>query len=300
MNELTDNIAKTRQIKGTSINVYVSNIRKVYRELFNTDFDKLSRLHKYKKVSKYLDDLVDTTSKNILTAIIVALKSDPNTPVKVLEKYNKLLEQKTKKFFKDYNLHQMTEKDSQNWVTKTEVDQIKKKLKNNIPDIKHTTPQRKDLEAFQQYLILLLYTELPPLRNNFSNTIITDDPDIALRSIENAVDLKNKQFVLKNYKTDNVYGTKIIKLPNTIIKLIKKWIKINKTGYLLINTTNQTPMTSNGITKYLNKIFNPKKVSTTILRKLYLSNKYSVKEMENDAYIMGHSVNTQQLVYRKK
>ena len=63
-------------------------------------------------------------------------------------------------------------------------------------------------------------------------------------------------------------------------------------------------MTNNGLTKYLNKIFKPKKVSTTILRKLYLSEKYPVihnrDDMKKDAYIMGHSVETQQGIYRKK
>ena len=63
-------------------------------------------------------------------------------------------------------------------------------------------------------------------------------------------------------------------------------------------------MKKNGLTKYLNKIFKPKKVSTTLLRKLYLSEKYPVvhnrKDMKKDAYVMGHSVSTQQGIYRKK
>ena len=41
-------------------------------------------------------------------------------------------------------------------------------------------------------------------------------------------------------------------------------------------------MTNNGLTKYLNKIFKPKKVSTTLLRKLYLSEKYPVIHNRKD------------------
>ena len=45
-----------------------------------------------------------------------------------------------------------------------------------------------------------------------------------------------------------------------------------------------------------------KSISTTLLRKIYLSSKYSkVKEdMEKDAHMMGNSVSTQQAVYVKK
>jgi hypothetical protein len=300
MNQLAINITKTRKLKGSTINIYLSNIKKIYTELFKTNFESVDKLYNYNKVVKYLDTLKDTTSKNVLNSIIVALKSYPKTPEEILKKYNKLLEEKTKQFFKDYNAHEMNEKDSENWITKKEVDEIKHKLKKQADKVNIKEPNRQNIDTFQQYLILELYTILPPLRNNFSDTIIESDPEVALKSPKNAIDLKNKRFILKVYKTNTVYGTKFINLPKLIIKLVKKWQKLNNTGYLLINTTNKSPMTSNGITKYLNKIFKPKKVSTTLLRKLYLSDKYSVQEMEDDAYIMGHSVKTQQLVYRKK
>jgi len=45
-----------------------------------------------------------------------------------------------------------------------------------------------------------------------------------------------------------------------------------------------------------------KSISTTMLRKIYLSSKYSKvkEEMEKDAEIMGHSTQTQGKVYIKK
>jgi len=300
MEDLADNISRQRKVKGSTINIYLSNIRKVYKELFDTEFDNLERLYDYKTVIKYTNTLKNTTAKNILTAIVVSLKTDENIPEKVIKKYNKKLEEKTKQFFKDYQSHEKNKKDNDNWVTKKEVEDIKKNRKKALQNITPENATRGDIDTYQQYLILVLYTELPPLRNNFSDTTIESDPDVALSSPKNSVDLTNEKFILKVYKTDAVYGTKFIPLPKNVVKVIEEWTKYNDTGYLLINTTNKTPMTSNGITKYLNKIFSPKKVSTTLLRKLYLSDKYSVQAMEDDAYIMGHSVNTQQLVYRKK
>ncbi len=65
-----------------------------------------------------------------------------------------------------------------------------------------------------------------------------------------------------------------------------------------------TPMKHNTLTKYINKIFYPKKVSTTLLRKIYLSEKYPVvntyREQLLDSHIMGHSVGTQKMIYSKK
>ena len=109
---------------------------------------------------------------------------------------------------------------------------------------------------------------------------------------------------MNQYKTDKTYGQKIIDIPSHILKLIERWMKYNKSGFLLINIRQSDPMTKNGLTKYINKIFKPKKVSTTILRKVYLSDKYPVvydrKDMKNDAYVMGHSIDTQQGIYTKK
>jgi hypothetical protein len=74
--------------------------------------------------------------------------------------------------------------------------------------------------------------------------------------------------------------------------------------YLLINTRLLNPMGSNTLTKYINKIFSPKNVSTTILRKVYLSYKYPIKhsisEMQRDAYVMGHDIGTARKIYTKK
>jgi hypothetical protein len=87
--------------------------------------------------------------------------------------------------------------------------------------------------------------------------------------------------------------------------ILRKKLDIPDTNYLLLNLNGRSglPLTKNALTKTLNRIFDGK-ISVSMLRKSYLSEKYPVShtrtEMENDAYIMGHSVNTQQTIYRKK
>jgi hypothetical protein len=62
-------------------------------------------------------------------------------------------------------------------------------------------------------------------------------------------------------------------------------------------------MSQVSLTQYLNRIF-MRNISTTMLRKSYLSEKYPVthttSEMQRDADAMKHSVGVQQTIYRKK
>lgn len=74
---------------------------------------------------------------------------------------------------------------------------------------------------------------------------------------------------------------------------------------ILFKTSTGKPLTRIELSKVLlkySKKYMGKSISSTLLRKIYLSSKYSdVKdEMEKDSKVMGHSVATQQSVYVKK
>ena len=57
-----------------SLNVYLSNIRKVFKEVFKNDVD-MKHLNQFAKVKKYLDTLTPATRKNVMTALMVLLKA---------------------------------------------------------------------------------------------------------------------------------------------------------------------------------------------------------------------------------
>ena len=96
-----------------------------------------------------------------------------------------------------------------------------------------------------------------------------------------------------NYKTKDVYGKQCLTVPKELNEIFKKWIRINQTDYMLFSSVGKGLSTSQ-ITKILNKIFGLN-VSTSMLRHIYLSEKYSQVEenMKKDAVLMGHSANTQ-------
>jgi integrase len=300
MDEIKKKIKEERSnIKENSLNAYLSNIKRIFKDVFDNEID-IKKFNQFVKVKKYLDELNPATRKNIMTSIIVLLKAY-NINKKTLKKYEKYFEEIVVDFENNYDNQEKSEKEKKNWITKDELDKKINDLEENIDEIDFENLTKTNEDIIQQHLILKLYSEIPPIRNDYAQMKVYHNKNI---KGENYIDLTNKKIILNNYKTDKTYGEKQIELNNNIIQLIKRWINITGNEYLLINIRDKNPMTSNGLTKYINKIFKPKKVSTTILRKLYLSEKYPVihnrKDMKKDAYIMGHSISTQQSIYRKK
>ena len=300
MDDIKKTIQKARSnIKENSLNAYLSNIRKVFKEVFNNDID-IKHFNKFVKVKKYLETLTPSTRKNVMTAIMVLLKAF-NTKKATLNKYEKYFKELINDYENNYDKQTKSEKENKNWITQKELQNKIKELEDKIYkyDMSKLTKSQEDI--IQQHLLLLLYTEIPPMRNDYAQMKVYHEKEV---KGENYIHLKKKVIILNKYKTSKTYGEKEIDIPDKIIKIIKRWIDITGNEYLLINIRDRNPMTNNGLTKYLNKIFKPKKVSTTLLRKLYLSEKYPVvhdrKDMKKDAYIMGHSLDTQQGIYRKK
>ncbi len=300
MDDIKKTIQKARSnIKENSLNAYLSNIRKVFKEVFNNEID-IKHFNKFVKVKKYLESLTPSTRKNVMTAIMVLLKAF-NTKKATLNKYEKYFEGLINDYENNYDKQTKSEKENKNWITQEELQNKIKELEDKINKYDMSKLKKSQEDIIQQHLLLLLYTEIPPMRNDYAQMKVYHEKEV---KGENYIHLKKKVIILNKYKTSKTYGEKEIDIPDKIIKIIKRWIDITSNEYLLINIRDRNPMTNNGLTKYLNKIFKPKKVSTTLLRKLYLSEKYPVvhdrKDMKKDAYIMGHSLDTQQGIYRKK
>lgn len=90
------------------------------------------------------------------------------------------------------------------------------------------------------------------------------------------------------------YGLAKVDVPKELDTILKKWLKINPSDYVLISSNNK-PLSSSQITKMLNKIFG-KDVSVNMLRHIYLTNYYKgmpkLSNMEELASSMGHNVQT--------
>ena len=70
---------------------------------------------------------------------------------------------------------------------------------------------------------------------------------------------------------------------------------------LLVNIQSKKPLTQQAMTAYLNRIFQPKKISSSMLRKIYISDiiakRASKQERKKLALEMKHSLAAQTFVY---
>jgi hypothetical protein len=318
-------------IKHSTINAYINVLTKLHKELYKTDYINSLVYINVSNLTDYINTYTNiATKKNIYTAILVLLRALQSIESRFTDDLIKIYSDAHTNLAniqrENYGSNEKTSKELDNWLTLNDIDIKKKELESqiNLNDL-----SRKMLDKIQQHLVVSLYTEIPPLRNDYAKVIVKKEipriyengkskPSlVGLPCNINYIDMTNKVLILCDYKTNLKYGIKEIQLNDHIIDIIRRWGQIRKKiielllpgktfdlRCLLINVTDFKPMITNGLTKYLNKIFKPLKVSTTLLRKIYLSEKYPVintfDEMEKDSYIMGHSITTQQQIYRKK
>jgi hypothetical protein len=126
----------------------------------------------------------------------------------------------------------------------------------------------------------------------------------------NYLDLTNKMFYFNNYKTKGKYQTQEITATDDMISVINSYLKFHPKKnefkkksasiFLLVNYAGEQFSNPNAITRILNKIFG-KKVGVSMLRNIYLTDKYSDKmtEMKQDAHDLGTSTNVIQNQYVK-
>jgi hypothetical protein len=288
MNEFKQDLIKQIKEKrpnlgANSIKTYISSLtsinKKMDGELTIEWYDKHS-----KEIILFLDksNSNSKTSKTILSAIYI-LTSNKEIHDKMIELSDSVN--------KEYKTNKKTEKQVDNWISSDKIKDIYKDYYDKtIKIIKQRIINKYDTELVIKYLLLgfLSGSILAPRRSR-------DYALLKIRNYNKDVDNYYEKGVcyFNNYKTKNVYGRQTLLLPKELNDVIKKFNKINPTDYMLFST-NGNPLSSSQITKILNDIFGLN-VSTSMLRHIFLSDKYSnvEEQMKQDAIAMGHSSNTQ-------
>lgn len=297
----------------TSIKTYIANLAILHNLIQgNKDIKNLDFLKDYNKVMDILKQKAKSTLKNYLVAIVVAIQKNKDFE-NVLEKYNNKIKELQNDIVDNYENQEKSQKQNDNWLEYSEILKLLKTLKKDTKPYLEADPNKltnKQKILIQQYLLLYLYSGVafPVLRNDFAEMQVLSK-DSKTDPNKNYLILNNQPlFKLNEYKTKKYNGEQIIKFNDKVLKkLIKDWLNITNSKYLLINVKDGSPMTANGITKNLNSLFETyknKKVSTSLLRSIYISHKYndtnmSLKEKKKLGQEMLHSANTANLVYNK-
>jgi len=295
---LIEHIQKLKpKLKINSIQTYITNLYKICRELKgkskkDCDLDDLSFLDNFDAVMKTIKDETLNTRKNRLIAIVVSLKAiegDKQLIEKYSEEMTKLAEQSEERV----KNQKLTDKQRENWVSYEQLIKLTEKLFDEIKKqeiLKKEKLTRGEYTLLQDYILLRVYLTFT-WRNDFAEMKIIksdrqDDNKNNFLLLKKGVPDK---FILNQYKTDSKYGKKSVKIPSSLAKVIKKFLKFNKSGFFLTLQDGIRPINSNGITKALNRLFEKhlgKTIGSSLLRHIIISHfregSKTIEELEKE------------------
>jgi hypothetical protein len=264
-----------------------------------------------------ITDLHYLSQRNMLNAIIVllmALNHDEKFD-ELLEKYGKLRDDMNDKYSDEQKSGIISDKQSKNFATTEEVFEMINKMAEDLKPIKKKTKDnitKKEMQLLQAYTLFNIYARMP-FRNDVAGMSAINQAAYNKLSDEkkkenNYLVVPSKgqiYFVLNKYKTSKKYEELDLPIedPN-LRKILRYYLKMNGMG-ILFKTSTGKPLTRIELSKVLlkfSKAYMGKSISTTLLRKIYLSSKYGnmKEELEKDNKVMGHSKQVALDTYVKK
>ena len=301
---VSEEIQKARpNVKPNTVKQYEVNLKKL-QKLYDTDnYDFLS---KPDNVMDKIKDLHYLSQRNILNAIVVllmALNHDEKYD-DLLITYGDLRDELNDKYSDEQKSGIISDKQSKNF---TDIESIYKMINDMAEDLKPIKKKSKDeitkkeMQLLQAYTLFNIYSRMP-MRNDVAGMSAINQAAYKKLSDQEKKDNNylivpskgNLYFVLNQYKTSKKY--KELDLPiedKNLRKILRYYLKMNGMG-ILFKTSTGKPLTRTELSKVLLKYSNKymgKSISTTLLRKIYLSSKYGdmKKELEKDNKVMGHS-----------
>lgn len=290
MQDLIAHIKKVREhLSDSSIKTYCNCLKNLFRDVFpKEEFNYKLLISDYDKVLEHLKNIKFNVRKTILSALVV-ISTDKE---KVQNAYRKMMIEDAEKYNAEQKKNKMTDQQAESWITWKEILDILEKLKTKYYYIfKEDNPSKDDILNLQKYIILACYVLIPPRR-------ALDYCEMKVAKFDANKDnyFLKTNFFFNKYKTAKFTGLQTEKVPKSLEVLIKKWIAFRKTDYLFTDYYDK-PLTSSGMTKILNTIFKPKKISVNMLRHIYITEKSAplMKELEETATAMGHTTNQAKL-----
>ena len=267
------------KISEGSLKTYNSLLRSVYSNLFLDEGTNNPSIFstEYKKVLNFLSKKTYSSRKTYLAALY-AIAPD-------IEEYKSQMMEDIKTYNDEVEKSEMTDKLSENEITKEEMQQIEAALKKKATTLmKEKNLTIPELMELQNYIILSLYHgHIQPRRaQDFINMKYkSSDPS------GNYMDLKKNTFVFNIYKTakknnEELRGTQEITIPKDLKKILTKWISFipESVDYLLFNAKLE-PLTNVTLNQRLNSIFGGNK-SINSLRHFYLQQNHKDTVIANE------------------
>ena len=295
-------------LKPNTIKQYESQLNKLKKSFKTDNFDFITDIDAVEDSLKHLSYLSQRNMYNAIIVLLLALNSEGDYD-ETLKDYQEIRDVLNDKYTTDMSDGKILDSQKDKLVNISVIEEMIETMKKEILVRKLKTKTKltqNDITLLRAYTLYSMLVKIPT-RNDFSNLLyISQTQYKKLKDEEKAEnnylvnERNNMKIILNVYKTAKKYGENVIVIPADLKKILNSYIKIMD---FKIND-NLFPLSRNALTQLLTKTserYLGKKISTTAIRKSYLSSKYSglKKEMEADALLMGNSVGVQQSTYVK-
>jgi hypothetical protein len=301
---LRDIIIKNRPLLAkNTINTYMASIRKI-QQICDCDAESIEGLIKNrKKIIESLGEVQTPMVRKSKISVIIAILDDKHNDhteelAEALKEYRKAMTEDANKVNKREISQELSEKQKDSLISQEEVTKVYNDLKAEAtPLLKKQILNRSQFDTLQKYVLLSLYVLIAPRRSlDYASFKIRNFDEKAESSDNYMVNYsKNKKkgtasFIFNTYKNSKRLGRQTVdNIPKPLEKLIDTWKLFNKSDYLLVNGQGR-PITQSRIAVLLNDIFGGRNISTSMLRHIYLSDKFkdvNLQDLEETAHDMG-------------
>jgi hypothetical protein len=247
-------------------------------------------MHDADETMDLLKALYKPTTQNVyVTAIICYIKATEPVDKALLGKFTKALQSNQAQIENGYDLTALTEAQQANKVTWDELISHRDSLQDCWG--------RHDV---YKYLLLCLYTKIPPKRNDWADVWLTEQQaliDMSADQKYNWYNVRTQELVLNRYKTAKTYGSKVIKMPDDLHKDILlscdklKLLENNDPQPLFIHQDGK-PWSRNYMSQFWRRVMPGKALGVSLIRKIakttWMEN--GIGQSDRLAWAMDHSV----------
>lgn len=272
------------ELAAATLYSYSSTLKSLYKRVFgNEDIDIAKFDTEYERILTELEKKPASTRKTTLAILFSLTKNDH---------YKEQMMQDIQTYNEDTSKQVMNEKQMAAFVSQ---DEIRDMLQTMAAEVKYLYSKKtltpNDLQQIQQYIILCVTSGyyFPPRRAL---------DWCAMRTSAGSGDdynyIQRGTFVFNRFKGSREKGQQRIAIPLQLRNILKKWIAVNPTEWLLFDA-NGSPLDACKLKQRLHKIFGSK-TSINNLRHSYLSTKFQDqiqlnRELEKTMAAMGSSTN---------
>lgn len=284
MFDLKDYIKSKRpSLSASSLTTYGSILKSLYKKCFGEGDIDPKKFDDSICILDKLADLPPNKRKTILSALVIITDN---------QKYRDLMLSDVRDYNQEIKKQEKTPTQEENWASEEDIMKLWNTYKKEAMALyKKETLSMNDLQTIQSFIILSLLGGMfiPPRRAK-------DFTDFKIKNVDKNADnfLEKGNAIFTSYKTSKTYGRQEVSLPKPLLAILRKWIKVNPTDYLLFDT-NSNPLTSVKLNQRLNRIFDGKRIAINALRHSYLTTRYKKhseqsKALANDMSEMGSSL----------